>query len=72
MDCSGQSLLAAIWGDMPEEMRSSLERHIRNALRVEGVSPLVQTDSATTAGGHKFSAIHFDYYAHNGTRVRLF
>jgi hypothetical protein len=70
MDCSDQSLLTAIWGDMPEDIRSSLERHIRNALRVEGVSPLVQTDSATTAG--KFSAIHFDYYARNGTRVRSF
>jgi hypothetical protein len=50
-------------------MRTSLERNIQNALRVESPTSLVDTDSEANPNGHQFPAIHFDYYARNGTRV---
>jgi len=54
---------------MPDDMRSAMERNIRNAFRVDGGPSLMETDSSTTSGGHKFPAIHFAYYARHGTRV---
>jgi len=69
LDCSDGSLAAFIWGDLPDEMRSSLERNIRSAMNVEGCNPLIDVDSAAAPSGHTFPAIHFDYYARNGTLV---
>jgi hypothetical protein len=70
LNCSDGSLCASIWGDMPDDMRSSLECNLLNAFRVEGGESLTETDSSSTPGGHKFPAIHFSYYARHGTRVR--
>lgn len=70
LNCSDGSLAAFIWGDMPQDMRSSLERNIRNALLVESGPSLVYTDSSEASSGVKFPAIHFDVYMRNGPRVR--
>jgi hypothetical protein len=72
LNCADGSLGVFIWGDLPTEMCSSLERNIRTALIVEGTSPIVKADSAISPDGHTFPAIHFDYYARNGTLVSLF
>ncbi|KAH9976959.1 hypothetical protein BJV74DRAFT_798638 [Russula compacta] len=58
----------ALIGDMPDDMRSSLERNIRNAFGVEGGDSLIETNSSSTPGGHKFPAIHFAYYAQHAKR----
>lgn len=67
MNCSDGSVGLLVWGDMPPDMRSALERNIRNALIVENGPSLVHTDSSSAPTGHKFPAIHFDYYVRNGT-----
>ncbi|KAH9939224.1 hypothetical protein B0H21DRAFT_825258 [Amylocystis lapponica] len=64
------SLLAFIAGDMPAEMRDSLERNLRNAFVVEAEEDCVLQphDSATAEEGFLFPALHFCYYSRNGTR----
>jgi hypothetical protein len=72
LNSSDGSAYTFVWGNLPVDMRSSLEHNIRSALIVEGGNPLVETDSAAAPDGHTFPAIHFDYYARNGTLVSLF
>ena len=57
---------------MPHDMRVSLEANITNALLVESGASLVPMDSSNAPHDHQFPAIHFDYYARNGTRVGSF
>jgi hypothetical protein len=71
LNCTDASLSVSIWGDMPEDMRSSMDRNIRNAFRVEGGASLMETDSSSRSGGQTFPAIHFSYYARHGTRVYI-
>jgi hypothetical protein len=69
LNCSDGSLAAFIWGDMPEDMRLSLERNVRNALLVDGGPSLVHTDSSSASTGFKFPSIHLDMYMRNGPGV---
>lgn len=71
LNCSDGSIGVFVWGDMPKDMRSSLERNIRSALIASGGSSLINTDSSDVPNGNNFPAIHFDYYARNGTRVHI-
>ena len=72
LHCSDGSLAAGVWTDMPHDMRVSLEANITNALLVESSASLVPMDSSNAPHDHQFPAIHFDYYARNGTRVGSF
>jgi hypothetical protein len=72
LNCSNGSPEVLIWGDLPDDIRTSLERNIRTALAVEGTRPLEDTDSSKTPGVHEFESIHFDYYVRNATGVRPF
>lgn len=64
-------MIAGIWGDMPTNIRASLEHNIRSALLVGSGPALQSLDSSKTPGGHKFPAFHFDYYVRYATRVSM-
>jgi hypothetical protein len=66
---SDGSLGAFVWGDMPQDMRTSLELNVRNALLVESGPSLGHMDSSAASHGFKFPSIHLDMYMRNGPRV---
>lgn len=71
LNCSDGTPLVFVAGDMPTEMRESLERNLRNAFtaRVSDECTLRDRDSKTDANGDTFSSCHFSYYARFGTSV---
>jgi hypothetical protein len=72
LNCTDGPLEVLVWGDLPNNICTSLARNIRMALAVEGHHPLEAMDSSKTPGIHGFEAIHFDYYVQNATKVHVF
>ena len=67
LQCSDGSLLAFIAGDMPDHLRTSLER---NVVSVLGEDVLRSVESADDVYSD-FGAIHFSWYSRCATKVRF-
>lgn len=73
MNCSDDSPLVFVAGDMPSQMRDDLARNLRNAFaaRVADNCVLEPRDSKNDPKCEVFPSCHFSYYARSGTSVSV-
>lgn len=71
LKCSDGSLLAHVMSDMPDTIKKSLLRNVRNAFvaRANDAAILRDRDSKSDPKGLVFPALHFSFYARSGTSV---
>ena len=71
LNCSDGTLLAHVVGSLPTELRSSLQRSVRNAFlaRSTDKSALRHRDTEKDGETDLFPAVHFGFYARSGTSV---
>lgn len=72
LKCFEDELMALVVGDMPQRLRTSLERNVRNAFTVDmdGESVLQPRDSETDKMP-TYPCLHFSYYARSRTEVSV-
>ena len=69
LECQDGSLLAMVFGDLPEQLRSSLVEKLELVLGPAAEYNILRdVDTSETRG--EFTAFHFSVYARMGTQVR--